>query len=206
MTQKRFDRKSSFRRQQARILEKLRSVEPLESDKSWNFLWSAQSREEALLEHIGLYASGAVELPIFYAQDHRARRPFIFTAGDRLLLELLQSPFEHYLWRSLRTALKYGLHGYSRGGRNGVFRQRSADGQMTRATWKLAKDQRAQVELDLDIETDDEWDALTPIKIVSHNPGGGRYVGLLRDYGGPEVVASGLREHTRGIFLGLASY
>ncbi|MAE76655.1 MAG: hypothetical protein CMJ85_07305 [Planctomycetes bacterium] len=205
MSQKRFEEKGSFRRQQACILEKLRSGELLESDASWNWLWNAQSREESLLEHIGLYASGSAELPIFRAQDHRTRRPFIFSMVDGLLLELLQSPLEHYLWRSLRAALNYGLHGYSRGGRNGVFRQQPADGKMIRATWKLAQDQRVQVECDLGMGMDDERGALTAVKIVSHNPGGERYVGLLRNFG-PEALAQGMPEHTRGIFLGLASY
>ena len=205
MARKHSQREESFSRLQTRILDKVKAGEPILSDLSWNYFWTADCVEEELLKHVGLFSSGTAGVPVFRTEDHVAGRPFIFTLADYLLLELLRHPLNHHLWRALRAALIYGLYGYSRGGRNGVFRQRPTDKKMTRTTWKLAEDIREQITNDLELEGEKDWGALTPFKVVSHNPGGGRYVGLMRTDGRLEVPPN-VKEHTRGIILGLASY
>ncbi len=119
MARKSSKREDSFRRLQSGILEKIKAGHPIQSNSCWHYFWTSNCVEEALIEQIGIFATGAAGTPLFLAKEHVVCRPFIFTLADCLLLELLRHPLSHYLWRSLRAALKYGLYGYSGGGRSG---------------------------------------------------------------------------------------
>lgn len=97
------------------------------------------------------------------------------------------------LKKSYEVALKYGLRGYSRGGKNGIFYLRKSDQGLSKSINSLVNTRAEIIQEDLDIPKKG-LDALSHVKITCHNSSGNRVVGVYN------------QENHRMIFLDYAHY
>jgi len=89
------------------------------------------------------------------------------------------------------AAMRYGLRGYSRGEKNGIFLLRKHDSGLERAVVSSMQKSRQEVEESLSLS---DISALRGVKIVCHNPLGTRVVGVYNP------------QNQRMLFLGTATY
>lgn len=144
----------------------------------------------AFLEHVAQYLNGERALPV--GKTSSTTEDFMyFTFSDvlyRLFLDDVQKIKKPY-----ETALKYGFRGYSRGGRNGVFLLRRQDGGLLSDVERLVTMHASEIMQDLDCGMED-FPLLSRVKIVCHEPGGSRVLGVMNQANG------------RTIFLGFGQY
>jgi hypothetical protein len=135
---------------------------------------------EEWLERSRGYIDGTRPAPVF-------RVPSAF--GDPLL-GLFDDPLMEAFTQDVRrvqkafdVVMRFGFRGHSKGGRNGVFFQRSQDQRMMRRTEDLLRGSGEVVRYHLEVDPQD-MSALKKIKIVWHNPSGERIVGALNEENG----------------------
>lgn len=145
---------------------------------------------ERFIEHVVQYLNGERTLPVGKAPSTTGE--FMnFTFSDALYrlfiddLQKIKKPWE--------TALKYGFLGYSRGGRNGVFLLRKQDCGLLSDIEGLINKHALEIMQDLDCSMED-FPGLSRVKIVCHEPGGSRVLGVMNKANG------------RAIFLGFGQY
>jgi len=145
------------------------------------------------LQHTGEYFAGLRSTPVCRAPIFPGSNNVSYTFSNELLLDMMRNPDTPYLDKAYKSAVKFGLKGYSKGGQNGIFWQRRQDGGLISATNGLVERDMPQVLADLDIQREG-LDALRKVKIVWHQPDGLRVVGVYNPL------------NQRAIFLGTASY
>ena len=146
---------------------------------------------ESFLEHVRDYCASRRAIPVSRANSVNGWPSVTFTFSEHLLERFLEDTDS--LKKPYEAAIKYGFRGYSRGGKNGIFCQRSPDGGLAQATQRLMSLHRVEMEMDLDLRRKG-LDLLRKVKIVWHNSSGERVVGVYNP------------ENNRIIFLDLASY
>ncbi len=150
--------------------------------------WS--SNFPPFLEHVQQYVNGERTVPVCKTSSTIGESMFFTFSNDlyRLVLDdfpKLKKPFE--------AALKYGFRGYSRGGRNGVFLLRKQDCGLLSDIENLINKHAAEIMQDLDCSME-EFSQLKRVKIVCHEPGGSRVLGVMN------------QENGRALFLGFGQY
>lgn len=149
---------------------------------------------DPLREHVRGFLAGTGPRPWFRAPQHGGAAPALdFTCTRELWDAMREIDPRSFAWRSTIDALRFGLRGCSRGGRNGIFRQRPVDARMTERTRGLAARGEAEV-ADLLGCAPADVGRLSALKIVCHNPRGERVVGLAS------------ADSRRAVLLGLARY
>ena len=117
--------------------------------------------------------------------------PQYFTFSNSLLRYVTINP--EAMKKPYEVAVKYGYRGYSKGGKNGIFRMREGDSPLEEACNEMVERNVEQITEDLDVAYD-LVSRLEHVKIVWHNTSGERVVGLRNP------------DNNRIIFLGRASY
>lgn len=125
---------------------------------------------EPFLAHAQDYLRGKRSIPISQTKHFVGKvGPVFFTFSDGLLERCLSTPKN--LKKAYEAALKYGFRGKSQGEQNGIFLFREGDEPLKNSLCSLLK--RAELP-ELMTQNRDE---MKPVKIVWHNPSGGRIVG-----------------------------
>jgi len=145
---------------------------------------------DPFLEHTRAYLEGNRTIPVAKATSIDSPKGVRFTFSDELLHRFANRPKE--MQKPYEAAVKFGFRGHSRGGRNGIFYQGKSR-KMTRKTEKLITAHSENLTQDLDIAKEG-LDGLRRVKIVWHNPSGGRIVGAYNT------------QNHRMMFLGFAYY
>lgn len=130
---------------------------------------------EPFLHHTDLFLRGKETVPVSKTRIEHSSHEVFFTFSNELLDQFLKNPAS--LQKPYEKALKFGLRGYSRGGKNGIFFVRDEDDGLLRAIPRLVARDQAIISDDLNV-TKEGLDALKYVKIVWHNPSGERVVGV----------------------------
>lgn len=146
---------------------------------------------EPFLKHAQEYIKGKRTVPVSQTSIEKCCETVLFTFSDSLLEMFVTN--QDSLKKPYEVAIKYGFRGHSNGGINGIVYQKDEDTDMTIATERLVRENKAAVLKDLDI-TEEDLQKLRKVKIVWHNPSGNRIVGVY------------LPEKKQMIFLDFAQY
>ena len=146
------------------------------------------------LEHAVQYMMDKRSIPIARSE----LCPVEFTFSNELLEQFVNNPT--LLQKPYEVAIKYGFRGYSRGERNGIFRQRRDDVLMSMRTSDFMLVTRSEICEFFDTQVEKVLD-LKKVKIVHHAPDGKRIVGV---YDKRQPDKDGLLGKI--LFLGYATY
>lgn len=146
---------------------------------------------DPLLDHINYYFKRERTIPIFRTTLENRLDPLLFTFSDPLLLKFIKET--KLMKKPLEVALKYGLRGFSKGGKNGIFYLRKGDDNLSRPLNKLIELNEADMLYFLNIPKE-KVPYLKDIKIVWHNKKDERIIGKYDD------------SSNKAFFLGFSRY